>query len=141
MSFLADVAALINDEGIADLGVDLFYGKLRDNPDEVVVIFEYAGQARSDLAENRFPGLQVITRGESEQGGYDAAREKIESIYNYLVTIGNETKEGNALAAGVTINNTTYLKFSAIQEPFPLGRDEKDRPQFAVNFLVQFYGG
>jgi len=137
MTFLGDVGQLLQDNALGTLGTDLQLGEQPDTPDAVVTLGESAGLQFSALGYTRSPNLQVRTRS-SKAEGYAVARAKIESIFALLSLIGDEINGGDN-ANGVTINGTKYLKFGAIQEPFPLGKDEKGRHQIAQNYIVTYY--
>ena len=133
MTFLADMAQIVENAGFGTQGTDLFYNETREDPDNVILLKEYAGEPPNHLAGTRSPGLQVSVRNTGNTTG----RELIESIYNYLDLIGDPYHDD--MPEGILINGTLYLKFKAVQEPFPLGpKDEKGRRTFVQNFIVTY---
>ena len=132
MSLLTDIGDYLESNSIGIVNTDIFLSQVPDTPDDVVTVFEYAGNNPSKMADNRSPGLQIRTRSNS----YETARAKIEDIYALLGEIGNEYND--TTAAGVEINGTLYLKFEVVQEPLPLGTDSKGRHELAQNFIVTY---
>lgn len=118
---LQDIIQLLQERGIGTVGVDLFYSQMPPTPDNVVVLFEYAGEPPDLHANVEYPGLQVMVRNKS----YDAGRQKIEQIRNLLHGL-----------AETTINGHRYLLIQARQSPEALARDENGRAIFVCNFRV-----
>ena len=118
---IRDIAQILQNNGIGTLGADIFLGQLPASPDNVVAVFEYAGEP-PDLHSNvEYPGLQVLARNKS----YDTGRQKIEQAKNILHGL-TET----------VINGHRYLLIQAKQSPAFLERDENNRAVFVCNFRV-----
>ena len=132
MSVLSDLGQYLEAQGIGTQAVDLFLSQVPDSPDDIVTIFEYAGNAPSKMGANRSPGIQIRTRSKS----YADARQKINDVYLILSAIGDEFQD--SAAEGVEINGTLYLHFETVQEPLPLGTDSKGRHELALNFIATY---
>lgn len=132
MSVLNDIGEYLQDNSIGTLGADLFLSQMPDTPDDVITIYEYAGNAPSKLGGNRQPGIQIRTRSAS----YEDARAKIDEVYTLLSKIGNEYEDD--APEGVTINGTTYLHFQTVQEPFEIGIDDNGRHELVQNFIATY---
>lgn len=118
---IRDIAQILQSNGIGTLGVDIFLGQLPASPDNVVAIFEYAGEPPDLHANIEYPGLQVMVRNKR----YDAGRQKIEQARNVLHGI-----------VETVINGHRYLLIRANQSPFLLERDENNRAIFVCNFRL-----
>ena len=131
---LDDIGEFLESKSIGVVGTSIFLGELPATPDAVVAIFEYAGDPPSKIGNARSPGIQVRVRDAT----YQAARITIDAIYALFFQIGNEQDNDNEYASGLTINDTTYLLFETVQEPFPLGPDSQDRQELAQNYIVTY---
>ena len=119
MGLLEDLATRLETAGIASLGTTLFLGWMPDSPDGVLSLHETAGfaplythNAPSPAIER--PGLQVLARDAT----YTDARARIQAAYDVLAAL------------------TDYLAIRPVQMPFAIGRDERNRPMFSVNFAL-----
>ena len=107
-------------------GQSLWRGTMPTTPDDVVGLYEYAGEpplhVRGDPAPAiEFPRLQVISRSKS----YDAARFKAESIYRVLDGFSG------------TLNGVGYGWINALQSPTFLTRDENGRVYIVCSYRIQ----
>lgn len=118
---IRDIAQILQTNGIGVLGTDIFLGQLPASPDNVVAVFEYAGEPPDLHWPGEYPGLQILVRNKS----YEAGRQKIEQVKNIL----------HGLAETV-VNNHRYLLIRANQSPAFLQRDENNRAIFVCNFRV-----
>lgn len=132
MSVLNDIGEYLQTNSIGTLGTDLFLSQMPDAPDNVVTVFEYAGNAPNRMGGNRQPGIQIRTRSDS----YEDARAKIDNVYLLLSKIGNEYEDD--APEGVEINGTTYLHFQTVQEPFEIGVDDNGRHELVQNFIATY---
>ena len=128
MALLDDVGTLLAAQvGSLTLGTNLFLGRLPDEPDTAVALFETGGEAPVNtmgggLYEVEQPRLQVLTRGAS----YSATHALAMSVWLVLEATTNDT-----------LSATLYHRITAVQSPFPIERDSKDRIVFSQNFRVQ----
>lgn len=129
MALLDEVGTYLEAQvGSLTLGTNLFLGRLPDDPDTCVVVYEYGGDAPvSTMGSDAMPPveqprIQVLTRA----SGYSSARTLALSCFTAVESILNESLSG-----------VRYHRISAIQSPFPLERDSHDRVLFAQNFRVQ----
>lgn len=118
---IRDIAQILQTNGIGTIGVDIFLGQLPASPDNVVVVFEYAGEPPDLHWSGEYPGLQILARNKS----YDAGRQKIEQVKNILHGM-----------AETVINSHRFLLIRANQSPFFLERDENNRAIFVCNFRI-----
>jgi len=109
------------------LGTNLFLGRLPDDPDTCVVLYEYGGDVPVNTMGSdamppvERPRIQIMTRA----AGYSSARTLSLECWTAIEAILNESLSG-----------TLYHRISANQSPFPLERDSQDRVLFAQNFRV-----
>ncbi len=103
------------------MGVDIFLGLIPDQPDDCVVLFEYAGSPPDLHWPGEYPGLQVRVRNTS----YPAGRAKIGEIVDLLHGLHEQELDG-----------TRYLLIKARGSPEVLKRDSSNRIEFVVNFEI-----
>ena len=119
---LDDIASYLQQQGISGV----YKGFMPDTPDNLVALFEYAGEpielvmGADDPVLER-PGLQVRVRDKS----YPAGRAKIGQIVDFLHGLSE-----------VVVNGTRYLLIRANQSPESLGLDANNRSEFVCNFSV-----
>jgi len=116
-----DIGNYLQTSGVGTIGTDIFLGQLPVTPDNVIVLFEYAGEPPDLHSSLEYPGLQVLVRNES----YAAGRQKIEQVRSVL----------HGLTEAM-INGRRYLLVQAKQSPESLARDENGRAVFVCNFRV-----
>lgn len=102
----------------------IYRGFMPDTPDEAMQIVETGGYpsvyAFGRVVEER-PTLQLMRRSLVA----NRARAELNYIKNMLDGFGDRN-----------INGCHYKWISALQPPFPLGRDMSNREEFAMNILV-----
>jgi hypothetical protein len=126
---LEDVATRITvNIGTLTLGTNLFLGRMPDDPDLCVALYQYGGeQAVATMGGDAMPPIeqprfQVVVRA----AGYTTAHDLASTIWGVLDSVLNES-----------LSSTLYYKITGIQSPFPMDRDTQDRIVFAQNFKVQ----
>lgn len=127
---LDDICDLLSSGGTTSDGTALFAGLMEETPERAVCVYETGGQ-RPYLAMTgtvgrvvaERPRIQVVARG--AQMDYTTARLKINDCYRLLHNVGDRQ-----------INGVSYLWIAAVQSPFPMGKDENQRPLVAMNFDV-----
>ena len=72
-----------------------------------------------------YPSVQVLVRGSSSTGAYSATVAKAQEIYDTLMGIDTPRADWANLTSCVAISNPVWL-----------GKDDKDRPQFSLNFRL-----
>jgi hypothetical protein len=118
---LDDIGQYLQSKGVGTLGADIFLGMIPDQPDNLVALFEYAGNPPDLNWNGEYPSLQVMVRNTS----YPAGRTKIEQVRDTLHGLCEQV-----------INGTRYLLIKAKQSPESLGRDDNNRCEFVINFDV-----
>jgi hypothetical protein len=123
---LDDVAAYLQSKGVGTVNTDLFKGYLPDQPDNLVALFEYAGDPTEltmgdDDPTLECPGLQVRVCNKS----YPTGRAKIGAVVDAL----------HGLAESV-LGGKRYLLIRANQSPESIGQDANRRNEWVVNFSV-----
>jgi hypothetical protein len=127
---LDDIADYLSSGGIGTVGTDLFKGTFPDAPDAAVCVYETGGlppvhamNALPGQAVLRRPRVQVVCRAAADD--YASARSKAEDVYRLLDGFPHRL-----------INGVQYHWGSAVQEPFPGGRDEKARVLVTCNYDI-----
>jgi len=131
MSVLDDLGVLIETEGLATVGTNLFLGHLPSSPSECCALLEYGGEqplrnqsegaARSGAQSGERPRIQLLCRSEA----YSTGRSLIQSMWSKLDGVVNQT-----------INSNAYVRIASLQSPFLIEMDENHRYLFGVNFAV-----
>jgi hypothetical protein len=129
MALLDDLGTyLASQVGTLTLGTNLYLGRMPDEPDTCVAVYEYGGDAPVNVMGGdsmppvEQPRIQILTRA----SGYSSARTLALECWTAVEAVLNESLSG-----------TLYHRVSANQSPFPLERDSRDRVLFAQNFRVQ----
>lgn len=129
MALLDEIGTYLEAQvGSLALGTNLFLGRLPDDPDTCVVVYEYGGETPVNTMGSdampyvEQPRIQVLTRA----AGYSSARTLALQCWTAIEGVLNESLSG-----------TRYHRIAANQSPFPLERDSQDRVLFAQNFRVQ----
>ena len=131
MSVGDEIAQYIRDQHLAD-GINVFVDREEDDlPDDdamIVNVVEYPGEGSTRVLcaapASELPRIQLVVRGARD--GDDAARRKIEAIYQALDRIVHQT-----------LSTTPYIRVTALQPPFRYKRDTNERMYFAANFRIQ----
>jgi hypothetical protein len=128
MATLVDIANYL-DANVAGLtlGTNLFIGRMPDDPNACVAVYEYGGTRPDNTMGGgapvlQNPSVQVRVRDTS----YASAQTTANLCFVALEAIVDET-----------INTTRYNRVTAIQSPFPLERDPEERIVFVQNFDVK----
>lgn len=118
---LKAIGEYLEGEDIGTVGADIFLGLMPDQPDNLVVLFEYAGSPPDLHWNGEYPGLQVRVRNKS----YAAARAKIGEIMTLLHGLHE-----------MTLSGTRYLLIKARGSPEVLKREASNRVELVLNFEV-----
>lgn len=120
---LGDLKAVLEEAGIT---ASIFTGWQPDSPGTCITLFQYAGQPPNTLIKVETPGVQARIR--QAEGAYDYQKcEQLASEVNAALHDKTNFSKSGAL----------YIHITAQQSPFFLQRDENNRPEFIVNFLVK----
>ncbi|MCK5128345.1 MAG: hypothetical protein KAQ68_00725 [Clostridiales bacterium] len=130
MSMVYDIAEFLENNGLGNVGVDIFCGDMPESPNNVIAVYQYAGKEYDNIAGLDYPGLQIRTRATD----YEDAADKIALAESVLRSVGDELNDN--LNEGVVINGSFYLRIAPVQSAFPLGRDESGRMEFAQNYYI-----
>lgn len=124
---LKDIGNYLISKGVyAGLAKDVFIDSRPDSPDKVCCIFEYPGSPTTPLSgeclERR---VQILTRDMSSA----AAKAKSWDIFNLLDKAGDPEDV-------IDLTETRYGIFSALQPPFKLEVDLKQRSVYVCNYSI-----
>ena len=118
------VDILLNNSIGLTYGTDFFRTKMPDQPDQCYCLYDNAGVAPTSQYRLDIPGVQVMGRG--DQNSYDTTYAMMEDI-----------KEVMRATQGEVINGTTYIGIWVQSDIGFIGFDEKNRPRFSFNVLIQ----
>lgn len=113
------IGSFLQSHNIGTVNQDIFFGYMPDDIDVNTTIYENSGFPPSLTFDNEnveYRGLQVICRGTD----YVEVKTRIENIYRLLTC--------NVIDG--------LLSIIPSQSPFSIGKDEKSRDEFSVNFKV-----
>lgn len=120
MSMLSDIKSLL-----AGIESTIYLADMPDTPDKLICIYNSGGRDPiHNLAKDRItqPTIQIRARDTS----YDSGLARCEAINAILDVVSNQT-----------INNTFYVSIKQQSDILPLGKDEKKRSEFAINYVLQ----
>lgn len=109
-------------------GTNLFGGRMPDNPDTCVCLYEYDGQAPSYVMGSTvidMPRIQLLSRAAAGQSSYSTARDQAQTL-RALFDLANTTLSG-----------ISVLRISPLGGVNGLGVDEKDRHLVSCSFECQ----
>lgn len=112
----------------ADTGWAIRISRQKDSPDSLITIYDTAGLVPEPGLDINRPGIQVVIRG--DQNGYVACYAKCEQIRDLLLGLPSQTINGDLWASVVMTSDIISL-----------GYDEKDRPEFSLNFQLIIHQG
>jgi hypothetical protein len=123
--YIEDVRVYLQGLNIIDgaTGWSSFKDIMPDSPNKAVVFTRSGGTKPFPGVIARFPTFQVRVRGESASGGADAAKSKLEDIFEALRDIADQN-----------LNGTNYAFLIPSGDEFALGQDDQSRPEYTRNF-------
>ena len=121
MSMMEDVADYLELAGVGTVGTNIFKGNMPDSPDQCITVYAYAGETPDLSIDIERPGLQVKSRALTAEDALDLAEHALAHLHK---------------ATSQTINGVLYYYIHALQSPIHLGRDEKGRYMYSVNYNV-----
>src|SRR5689334_20488715 len=96
-------------------------GMLPDNPDDCSAIMIEPGRPNKEVCGLREDAFQIVVRGSD----YGVAEDAISGMYDAIHGL-----------LSVQIGDRTADWILAVQTPFPIGYDDKDRALFSCNFRM-----
>lgn len=130
MSTLTEIGDYLESRLSGDFtqGVNLFLGTRPDEPDVLLVVYEYPGgepEAVQEKAVNvEKPQIQIVARAGG--GDYNAADRAIHRAWNILSTVRN-----------MYLSGTKYRSIKPSGSPGTIGRDTNDRILVSFNATVE----
>jgi hypothetical protein len=105
----------------ATSGWSIRISRQQDSPDTHITVYDTTGEDPNPRYLLDFPRTQVKVRG--NQSGYVAARDKCTEVVDALQGLPSQT-----------IGGDLWVGLWAVGGPIFLGYDDKDRPEFTLNF-------
>jgi hypothetical protein len=102
--------------------------RLRDSPNKMICIYDTPGFAPEPGLDINYPSVQILVRGQPD--GYIDGMRKAINIKDVLLGRPTELRGGDLWAS-----------FTMSSDIIPLGYDEKERPEFALNFNLIIHQG
>lgn len=128
--FYSEIASYLDDEGVgtyeSETGRNIFRNRLPATPDDALAIFAIPGSqvpiGSRDVSTLQFPRFQIIVRSVS----YDDGADMLAAVRTALHAKND-----------ITLPNWRVLKCMADQEGGPIGHDDQNRNEFAINFSAE----
>lgn len=124
MNIISDIGEYLEDQSVGAVGTSIFLSKTVDTPDNVICIFDNPSHQPDRYIPTAVPDFQVYVRNKS----YTAGKTKADSIMDLL-----HQKANVELISG---SNYFYYIMADTEVMF-IGRDDKGRCEFSVNFTTK----
>lgn len=121
MALLDDIGSLLVTASVVTVDWPLFKGHVPTSPDNLVAVFEYAGNPLDIVWAGERPSVQVRVRSKGYQSGQSKASAALSALHGVSEQV---------------VNGKRYLLILARQSVTHDGKDENDRDEFVVNFDV-----
>ena len=124
MALLEDIVAYLITEGIAtEFGKDIFINFLPQEPDEVVAIDEYGSDGTQVGYEAYGRYIQILNRAENVSDASSKSQQLFSSLVKELCPI-------------ISLTSSLDVVIVALQRPFKVMVDDKERVSYAFNIRV-----
>jgi hypothetical protein len=130
MSEILDaIGSVLQTASVGTLGTNLFLSRMPETPDAAVSAYESGAgyaiytQGSTGSAPLEVTNIQIVARAARED--YVTARSKISQVIAALESVSETSTSGIRL-----------LRIEQSGRPIPLGYDDNDRPEIAMNFTV-----
>lgn len=118
-----EVAQFLEDEGVGTFGTDIFVSKLNDAVNDTIAVIDTGGMPPDDYLPLPKRTIQIIVRRLDQAESISVAREIRDLLHNRFWQ-------------DVSSTGTIFqLRSTAMQEPTPIGQDEKNRYEVTCNYL------
>lgn len=108
------------------VGGNTFIDWMPDSPDLAVALMSQPGRPQRSKLPHDLPGLQAIVRAPAQKSeqAHNLATEILEAMNGLAHTTLDPDGEHETIVVGCTASQSA---------PVPIGRDDKDRPEYSVN--------
>jgi hypothetical protein len=113
---------------VGTVATNVFIGLMPDQPDKVIALYEYAGQAPLEVFRNETATIEVptvIVMARAARNDYPTARAFLEDARDALCGIIDET-----------ISNVRFLRVAEASSINYVNTDDNDRPRFTVSLTA-----
>jgi len=118
------LAQILNAEGIATSGTDMFVGEIPDTVTGLcLLILDSGGPSPNPRWTRDFRDVQIVVR--SNVNDYATGWTKAEAVKNKLLGLAPQT-----------IGTDVYASFLMRGDIVYIGRDDNNRPRFSINFRL-----
>lgn len=118
----ADIATILDDNGVGTAGQDIFAGPERDVDDVVISVLETGGEANPKWLRDN---TQIQTRIKGLRNDYYSAVSKAQEVKDTLLGV-----------YPLVIGGTHYVRFIIQSDISYVGQDENQRPYLTINWIV-----
>ena len=125
--FLGQLADYLESHGVGvanGANVNIFVSSYPDDPDDIIALLGLPGSEMPNkyVQEFEYPHFQIMIRNSDYEAGAGKLREVREWLHDVLA---------------MELVNFYVLRIQAQQDGYPIGRDEKGRYEFSINFNAQ----
>lgn len=132
--FLSEIADYLESQGIGyatgteDNPTDIFVGKQPADPDNCVTILGEPAlrNTNNTISELMFPRFQLMVRNTDYVAGSLVLRACRDALHNQIA---------------LNLGTFFCLYITADQEGYPIGEDDKGRPEFSIHFSSEIRDG
>jgi len=119
-----DIYSFIDANTSLSGGTNLFKARLSDKPDNQVVIYATGGIEPDRYLPTADPTFQLYVRNLSYANGWDICEELVQLLHQ-------RTNEE------LVVGGNYYYYIFLMNEPQHIGRDDKGRHEFSINFICK----
>lgn len=120
---IKEIAEKLEDEGIGNVGQDIWLGKLTEDPDNQIMVRDTGGLEPDAHLPLKDRTVQIIVRNKDYETGEGLAIQIRDLFQNRFWTL--------VVAGGTNFQ----LRSSALQEPTSIGQDSNQRYEWTCNYL------
>ena len=129
MPLLDDVADYLEAQSIGHVGVDIFPGKMPDQPNACIALYELPGFGPDPITTMERPGIKIRIRDSdtdlNTSTGIAGAMTKAYAIKKLLHR-----------KVGITLSGVLYHRIDATGNPGWIGQDQRGRNILDLNFIM-----
>lgn len=119
----ADIAGLLDTQGLGTQGTDIFVGREPAKDTLTILLLDAGGPSPNPVFARDFVDLQIVVTGAAND--YTAAYTKAKAIKDYLLGIDTQT-----------VGTTLYHSFLMRSDITFVGYDTNNKPKFVLNFRI-----
>lgn len=121
---ISEIAEYLETKNVGTVGTDIFISRQSDAPNNQVVVYDTGGIEPDKYLPTADPTFQVLVRNTNYQTG--------QGLVNAIVTALHQFENGT-----VEESETYFYYIFLVSEPTHIGRDDKGRHEWSINFVAK----